>query len=84
MSTHNLCIEKQYEKYQNFLSEKLLNLVVKFSIYLNWHCFCNALLLYKSPFPIFHESILFAKVGVVVNSRIRVMLRSSSLSDLLR
>ena len=67
-----------------FYLKKLPNLVVKFSIYLNWHCFCNALLLYKSPFPIFHESTLFAKVEVVVNSRIRVMLHSSSLSDLLR
>ena len=23
MSTHNLCFEQKYEKYQNFLSEKL-------------------------------------------------------------
>ena len=35
-STHNLCVEQNYEKYQNFLSEKIsFSLVVKFSIYLN-------------------------------------------------
>ena len=35
MSTHNLCFEQKYEKYQNFLSENFYFLVVKFSIYLN-------------------------------------------------
>ena len=35
MSTHNLCFEKKYEKYKNFLSENFPFLVVKFSIYLN-------------------------------------------------
>ena len=36
MSTHNLCFEQKYEKYQNFLSENFhFFLVVKFSIYLN-------------------------------------------------
>ena len=35
MSTHNLCFEQKYEKYQNFLSENFPFLVVKFSIYLN-------------------------------------------------
>ena len=39
MSTHNLCFEQQYEKYLNFLSESFPFLVVKFSIYLNWHVF---------------------------------------------
>ena len=34
-STHNLCFEQKYEKYQNFLSENFQFLVVKFSIYLN-------------------------------------------------
>ena len=38
-STHNLCFEQKYEKYQNFLSEKLPFLVVKFSIYLNRRVF---------------------------------------------
>ena len=36
-STHNLCVEQKYEKYQNFLSENLQFLEVKFSIYLNRH-----------------------------------------------
>ena len=34
-STHNLCIERKYEKYPNFLSENFHFLVVKFSVYLN-------------------------------------------------
>ena len=39
MSTHNLCFEQKYEKYQIFLSEKLHFLVAKFSVYLNRHVF---------------------------------------------
>ena len=39
MSTHNLCFEKKFEKYQNFLSENFPFLDVKFSIYLNRHVF---------------------------------------------
>ena len=39
MSTHNLCFEQKYEKYQNFLSENFPFLVVKFSMYLNRHVF---------------------------------------------
>ena len=39
MSNHNLCLEQNYEKYQNFLSEKFHFLVVKFAIYLNRRVF---------------------------------------------
>ena len=39
MSTHNLCFERKYEKYQSFLSENFQFLEVKFSIYLNRHVF---------------------------------------------
>ena len=39
MSTHNLCFEQKYEKYQKILSENFHFLVVKFSIYLNRHVF---------------------------------------------
>ena len=41
MSTHNLCFEQKYEKYQNFLSEKFLFFFFgcKFSIYLNRRVF---------------------------------------------
>ena len=39
MSTHNLCFEQKYEKYQSFLSEIFQFLEVKFSIYLNRHVF---------------------------------------------
>ena len=40
MSTHNLCFEQKYEKYQRFfLSEILQFLRVKCSIYLNRRVF---------------------------------------------
>ena len=35
MSTHNLCFEQKYEKYQSFLSENFQLFWLKFSIYLN-------------------------------------------------
>ena len=35
MSTHNLCFEQKYEKYQRFLSENCRFLEVKFSIHCN-------------------------------------------------
>ena len=35
MSTHNLCFEQKYEKYQSFLSENFQFLEMKFPIYLN-------------------------------------------------
>ena len=39
-STHNLCFEQKYEKYQEFfLSENFHFLVVKISVYLNRHVF---------------------------------------------
>ena len=39
MSTHNLCFEQKYEKYQNVLSENFHFFVIKFSVYLNRHVF---------------------------------------------
>ena len=39
MSTHNLCFEQQYEKYQNFLSENFHFFGCKISVYLNRHVF---------------------------------------------
>ena len=39
MSTHNLCFEQKYEKYQSFLSENFQFLEVKFSVYWNRHVF---------------------------------------------
>ena len=35
MSTHNLCFEHKFEKYQNFLYEIFHFVVVKFSVHLN-------------------------------------------------
>ena len=43
-STHNLCFEQKYEKYQDFLSENFNFWVVKFSVYLNRHVFVMKLL----------------------------------------
>ena len=39
MSTHNLCSEHKYEKYQSFLSEHFQFLALKFSTYLNRRVF---------------------------------------------
>ena len=39
MSTHNLCFEQNYEKYQSFLSENFQFLEVNFSLYLNRRVF---------------------------------------------
>ena len=38
-STHNICVEQKYKKYQNFLSESFPFLVIKFSVYLKRHVF---------------------------------------------
>ena len=43
-STHNLCFEQKYEKYQNLSSENFHFLVVKFSVYLNRHVFVMKML----------------------------------------
>ena len=39
MSTHNLCFEQKYEKYQNFYRKISFFLVVKFSVNLNRRVF---------------------------------------------
>ena len=41
MSTHNLCFEQKYEKYQSFLSENFQFLEMKFHRYLNRHVLRN-------------------------------------------
>ena len=48
MSTHKLCFEQNYEKYQNFLSQNFHFLVVKFSVYLNNDLFIMLSMLEKS------------------------------------
>ena len=42
-STHNLCFEQKYEKYQSFLSENFQCLEVKFSVLLNGRVFVMSL-----------------------------------------
>ena len=46
-STHNLCFEQKYEKYQNFYVKIFIFLVVKFSVYLNRHVFVMRFAIYK-------------------------------------
>ena len=45
-STHNLCFEQKYVKYQNFLSKNFHFLMVKFSVYLNRRVFVMSLSVY--------------------------------------
>ena len=56
MSTHNLCFEQKYEKYQSFLSESFHFLEVKFSIHLNRHVF----VMQHSDHPAHAQSIILA------------------------
>ena len=43
-STHNLCFEQKFEKYQSFLSENFQFLEMKFSVYLNRRVFVMVVL----------------------------------------
>ena len=55
-STHNLCSEQKWEKYESFLSENFQFLEVKFSsIYLNKRVFVMVLLKYVPLYMSFHE-----------------------------
>ena len=47
-STHNLCFEQKYEKYQNFLSENFHFSMVKFSVFLNKRVFVMIKLLLRN------------------------------------
>ena len=49
MSTHSLCFEQKYEKYQSFLSEIFQFLEVIFSKYLNRRVFVMNLTEYHIP-----------------------------------
>ena len=52
MSTHKLCLSRNREKYQNFLSENFPSLVVKFSIYLNRCIFVMTAVYGNCYFPV--------------------------------
>ena len=61
MSTHNLCFEQKYEKYQIFLSENFpFFLVVKFSIYLNNRVFIMGGLYADSPLTVANSNWFFS------------------------
>ena len=49
MGTRNLCFEQKYEKYQNFLSECVPVLVVKFSVYFKRRVFITLAFLLAIP-----------------------------------
>ena len=73
-STHNLCFEKKYEKYQNFLSEKFPFLVVKFSIYLNRRIFVIIIIIIISSSS---SSISIVVVGGGGVHYVHIQIRSS-------
>ena len=56
-STHNLCFEQKYNKYQNFLSENFLFLLVKFLVYLSRRVFVMDA---YSDFDVFFLDILLS------------------------
>ena len=61
MSTHHLCFEQKYEKYQRFLSENFQFLEVKFSIYLNRHVIVMDVVSYRIV------KTLIIKYGIYAN-----------------
>ena len=78
-STHNLCFEQKYEKYQKFLAENFHFCIVKFSVYLNRRVFviCGSfhhikqemreILMFKTlkaPYPS-KMDILLSKKGLI-------------------
>ena len=58
-STHNLCFEQKYEKYQNFLSENFHFLMVKFSVHLNRRVFVMTKLVNREIRGMFEMNCLF-------------------------
>ena len=67
-STHDLCFEQKYEKYQNFLSKKIpFFLVVQFSIYLNWHVFVMFIQRHTSAGMSQLRSLLIAQLTFYLN-----------------
>ena len=66
MSTHNICFEQKYEKYQNFLSENFHFFVVKISVYLNRHVFVTASLCTRVKLTDVHPCKAFLRIEVKV------------------
>ena len=54
-STHNLCFEQKYEKYQSFFIWNFQFLEMKFSIYLNRRVFIMKNMLHGYSLPTFHS-----------------------------
>ena len=64
MSTHNLCFEQKYEKYQSFLSEIFQFLEVKFSIYFGKACFSNDISKFQLLFPSMFSPEVYRRLDV--------------------
>ena len=67
-STHNLCFEQKYEKYQSFSSENFQFLEMKFSIYLNRRVFVMFIAAYKVNLRLNTPGIKGAKIYDNFNS----------------
>ena len=60
-STHNLCFEQKYEKYQIFYLKFFISfLVVKFSLYLNRHVFVMRVRIGLDNVPLVYGSLKFS------------------------
>ena len=63
MSTHNLCFEQKYEKFQSFLFENFQFLELKFSIYLNRRVFIMTYFFVENDINL---QILFGQMVAVI------------------
>ena len=77
MSTHNLCFEQKYEKYQSFLSENFQFLEVKFSIYLYRHVFVMIISIQKIIFVV---SVQYISFGFSLESLGNMLMNSQNIS----
>ena len=83
MSTHNLCFEQKYEKYQNYLSENFHFLVVKFSVYLNRHVFVMFRKSGVRAMGVYRYSLaklycyIFSKVGMNYHQAVDILSQAS-------
>ena len=88
-STHNLCFEQNYEKYQNFYL-KFFNFLVKVSIYLNRRVFvmktnnktpwsiteCIICLVLVNKLPVVRFCVLYMFIYILSPSMVRTYLGS--------
>ena len=78
-STHNLCLEQKYEKYQSFLSENFQFLEVKLPIYLNRQVFVMRKLLLR--YSLLSGTMIALSRALWTNANIPACQLSSQLSS---